>query len=447
MPPCISARKSAATGPAEWKRCHRDPSHYRLPSRPRHARGSAAGLGPLAAVECPRTSTCRLRVPEQRAGPRAAARTAIGARWRVDRLTPSPKLARDGERASPGADATQLRTRVLGAAVHRIEEAGGGDGHALAAREGRGHPRHGVRRGRTPRIPRTMPGFCLPQGRSRGDCSQKSWRCAATGVRGPSAADRRAASTKIRALWNRRRAARPAATRRAIRAARRRWRDQCDRRSPRGGAWRRTWRCFARENRRDREEIDRTAHTIVAAARRAAWPEESPWPPLDFLAQEFNREANTLPRSQSEGPTALGLELKKPPSSRCASKDPERGVSPCTAVDLLNHPVVALGAGKNRRWSVRLRAWDRDESASVSATHAPSRVSGEWIGRITISRSRGGVKQNGREGTACSKQCPFFGNFYGSPPPPVEEGQSAQGATSVRTWNLAGAQQGAETRP
>jgi uncharacterized protein (TIGR00255 family) len=58
------------------------------------------------------------------------------------------------------------------------------------------------------------------------------------------------------------------------------------------------------------EEIDRLRAHVAAA--RALIEEGSPvGRKLDFLAQEFNREANTLcSKAQNTGLTAIGLELK-----------------------------------------------------------------------------------------------------------------------------------------
>lgn len=58
------------------------------------------------------------------------------------------------------------------------------------------------------------------------------------------------------------------------------------------------------------EEIDRL-HAHVAAARDLLAQDKPAGRRLDFLAQEFNREANTLcSKSQNQALTALGLELK-----------------------------------------------------------------------------------------------------------------------------------------
>jgi uncharacterized protein (TIGR00255 family) len=58
------------------------------------------------------------------------------------------------------------------------------------------------------------------------------------------------------------------------------------------------------------EEIDRL-RTHVAAARALLSEDKPVGRRLDFLAQEFNREANTLcSKAQSKALTALGLELK-----------------------------------------------------------------------------------------------------------------------------------------
>jgi uncharacterized protein (TIGR00255 family) len=59
-----------------------------------------------------------------------------------------------------------------------------------------------------------------------------------------------------------------------------------------------------------REEIDRlTAH--VAAARALLSGQDAVGRRLDFLAQEFNRETNTIcSKSNAAAVTALGLDLK-----------------------------------------------------------------------------------------------------------------------------------------
>lgn len=58
------------------------------------------------------------------------------------------------------------------------------------------------------------------------------------------------------------------------------------------------------------EEIDRL-HAHVAAARALLTAPEAAGRKLDFLAQEFNREANTLcAKAQSTDLTAIGLDLK-----------------------------------------------------------------------------------------------------------------------------------------
>ena len=59
-----------------------------------------------------------------------------------------------------------------------------------------------------------------------------------------------------------------------------------------------------------REELDRLA-SHVAAARALMAGEAAAGRRLDFLTQEFMREANTLcSKSATTGLTAIGLELK-----------------------------------------------------------------------------------------------------------------------------------------
>lgn len=58
------------------------------------------------------------------------------------------------------------------------------------------------------------------------------------------------------------------------------------------------------------EEIDRL-HAHIKAARALIKSKDASGRKLDFLAQEFNREANTLcSKSQAKGLTAIGLDLK-----------------------------------------------------------------------------------------------------------------------------------------
>ena len=58
-----------------------------------------------------------------------------------------------------------------------------------------------------------------------------------------------------------------------------------------------------------REELDRRASHVAAA--RALMADPPAGRKLDFLTQEFMREANTLcSKSASKGLTAVGLELK-----------------------------------------------------------------------------------------------------------------------------------------
>ena len=127
-----------------------------------------------------------------------------------------------------------------------------------------------------------------------------------------------------------------------------------------------------------REELDRLA-SHVAAARALMAEDAAAGRRLDFLTQEFMREANTLcSKSATTGLTATGLALKAVDRSvpragaECRVSAPRRGL-----MLVISSP---SGAGKTSL-SRRLVADHADLDLSISmTTRAPAAGRGRWPG-------------------------------------------------------------------
>ncbi len=168
------------------------------------------------------------------------------------------------------------------------------------------------------------------------------------------------------------------------------------------------------------EEIDRLlAH--VEAARKLLDSAEPVGRQFDFLAQEFNREANTLcSKAADRSLTTLGLELK--PSSTSSASRSRTLNKQLSRVSIARRGLLLVmsspsGAGKTTLSRALLRS-DPNVSMSVSVTTRPPRE-GEVEGRdyFFISKERFAAMRDGDE---LLEWAQVFGNFYGTPRRPVE---------------------------
>ncbi|WP_246003714.1 YicC/YloC family endoribonuclease [Histidinibacterium lentulum] len=246
----------------------------------------------------------RLRVPDSVPGLEAAARAAISARLARGAVTLSLKLGRDGGAASLSLDATQL-DRVLGA-LHRIEERAAATGHALAPATAadilatRGVIATKEAEDDAELLPALMADLetlldeFVTMRASEGAALERL-------IEGQLSEIARLVDAAAEAAEARRDEART-----ALREALARVMAEVEADEAR----------VAQElallavKQDVTEEIDRL-RTHVAAARALLAEGKPVGRRLDFLAQEFNREANTLcSKAQSKALTALGLELK-----------------------------------------------------------------------------------------------------------------------------------------